>query len=304
MKKNSKMAYKAYKTAVEAVAAPSDQWRVACEVREELEAQLRRERESLLDYSDEALSCLSFLSSGDVAQYRSGSVGGVAVMTYEDYERFIKERTRIPNYTISEGLKVAPEDIRPATVFNVRRCDTSLVASERDNSTSESVIEADGRRVSRIESSDTTLTGSILRIFDKYFPGNTVVTPGRRYRKRMSSAVAGMAWVAIFAIMLALPITLSVLKSETSADMIEMKDTLEELRDEIDNLGVELDSKNDLRVIEDIAVNEYGMISINESTMHLLRLNDIDIIESFENERDTGVVPALLSALGIRIGGE
>ncbi len=304
MKKNSKMKTQAYSSTFEAIAQGDNEWRVACEVREELEEQLRRERRSFLDYSEEARACLSFLSSGDVAQYRSGNVDGVAVMTYEDYERFIKERTRIPNYRVSEGLKVAPEDIRPATVFNVRRCDTALVSAERDNSANESVIEADGRRVSRVESSDTTLTGSILRLFDKWFPGNTVVTPGRRYRKRMSSAVAGMAWVAIFAIMLALPITLSVLKSEASADMIEMKDTLGELREEIDDLGVELDSKNDLRVIEDIAVNEYGMISINESTMHLLRLNDIDIIESYADEGDGGVVPTLLSALGIRISGE
>lgn len=304
MKKNGTMLQQAYGSAIEAVAMGENSWRVAIEVREELEAQLRRERNSFFDYGDEGRSCLSFLSSPEFSSYRTGNAGGVAVMTYEDYERYIKERTGIPNYSITEGLKVAPEDIRPATVFNVRRCDGAIVSAEQDNSMNESVIEGDGRRVSKVESSDTTFAGAILKLLDKCFPGNTVITPNRRYRKRMTSAMAGLAWVAIFAVMLALPITLSVLKSETSSDMIEMKDTLTELREEIDDLNVELDSKNDLRVIEQIAKNEYGMISINESTMHLLKLNDIDIIESYSDSSSTGVVPALLSALGIRTSGE
>ena len=46
------------------------------------------------------------------------------------------------------------------------------------------------------------------------------------------------------------------------------------------------------------------MIKLNQSTLKVLRLNDIDTIESFSEKEDTSLVPALLSALGIRVGNE
>ena len=46
------------------------------------------------------------------------------------------------------------------------------------------------------------------------------------------------------------------------------------------------------------------MIKLNDSTIRVLRLNDIDSIESFTDKKSNSVVPALLSALGIRVGDE
>ena len=75
-----------------------------------------------------------------------------------------------------------------------------------------------------------------------------------------------------------------------------------QLRGVIESVAAE--SGLDLREIESIAVNELGMIRLNQSTLKVLHLNDIDTIESFSDSKEESIVPALLSALGIRVGNE
>jgi tRNA splicing endonuclease len=80
-------------------------------------------------------------------------------------------------------------------------------------------------------------------------------------------------------------------------ELYALEQTEEELR-------AEFESSLDLREIESIAMNEIGMIKLNDSTVKLLRLNEIDTIESFSEKKSNSVVPALLSALGIRASDE
>ena len=56
--------------------------------------------------------------------------------------------------------------------------------------------------------------------------------------------------------------------------------------------------------VGDAADRFSGMIKLNESTIKVLRLNDMDSIESFQSDKRPTIVPALLSALGIRESGE
>ena len=83
--------------------------------------------------------------------------------------------------------------------------------------------------------------------------------------ERLASSAAGIAWVMIFAIVLALPITLAVLKSEASANLNDKRQELAILESEAERLESEFEGKLDLREIERIAVNEYGMIKLNET---------------------------------------
>jgi hypothetical protein len=163
---------------------------------------------------------------------------------------------------------------------------------------------SDGHSVARVEGSDTTISGSVTRFFDQWFPQHTFIKPDRKYRRRMASSAAGIAWVMIFAFVVALPITLGVLKSEASSTLAEKRNELAALENMEARLEAEYESGLDLREIESIAINEYGMIKLNQSTLKVLRLNDIDTIESFSEKEDTSLVPALLSALGIRVGNE
>jgi Na+-transporting NADH:ubiquinone oxidoreductase subunit NqrC len=126
----------------------------------------------------------------------------------------------------------------------------------------------------------------------------------RAYLRRFASSAAGIAWVLIFALVLSLPIVLGVLKSDAVYQLNEKQDELYLLEKTEERLRAEFESGLDLREIESIAVNEIGMIKLNDSTIRVLRLNDFDSIESFSDKKANSVVPALLSALGFRIGNE
>ena len=104
--------------------------------------------------------------------------------------------------------------------------------------------------------------------------------------------------------MLSLPITLAVLKSEALSNLNAKQDELYTLENKEADLIAEFESSLDLRYIESIAVNEIGMIKLNDSTIKVLKLNDFDSIESFNDKKSNSVVPALLSALGIRSNDE
>ena len=285
-----------YSSAIKSLGIGDEEFESLKDIQAELERQVERERKSASEYP-ESYRLADIMTSAGGNNYRSGDACGVRVMTHEDYMRMIVAETKIPEYG-KNPRKTYSLNPRPATVYNVRSC------GERSGSACESVIAADGHSVARVEASDTTISGSVTRFFDQWFPQHTFLKPDRRYRRRMASSAAGLAWVMIFAFVIALPITLGVLKSEANSNLTEKRNELAALESKESRLEAEYESGLDLREIESIAVNELGMIRLNQSTLKVLHLNDIDTIESFSDSKEESIVPALLSALGIRVGNE
>lgn len=302
MKKTQKNYRVDYSAAIKTLGFGDDEFEAVKDIKAELERQVARENKSASEYP-ESYRLADIMNSVGGNNYRSGDACGVRVMTHEDYMRLIVSETKIPEYG-KNPRKTYQVNPRPATVYNVRSCGKSLSDEERSDSVRESVIGEGGNSVARIEGSDTTVSGSVTRFIDQWFPAHTIVKPDRKYRRRVASSAAGIAWVMIFALIIALPITLGVLKSEAGSNLTAKRDELAALENTEAQLSAELESMLDLREIEYIAVNELGMIKLNQSTVRILRLNDIDTIESFSDSRSESVVPALLSALGIRIGDE
>ncbi len=265
---------------------------------EELERQLEREKKSASEYP-ESYRLADIMNSAGGRNYRSGSEGGESYMTHEDFMRLIVDETRINEY----GKNPARADhsaVRPAAPYNVRQ----VVKAGAGASSYECVIDGDSYYGRKIEESDTTLAGFTGKMIDRWFPTPEVVKHDRKIRRRIASSAAGIAWVMIFALVLALPIVLGVLKSEASGDLLVNRERLAELESEEARLQAEFESSIDLREVENVAVNEYGMIKLNQSTIKVLRINGTDSIESFSETKSNSLVPALLSALGIRSGNE
>ncbi|MBQ4141773.1 MAG: hypothetical protein IJD70_10585 [Clostridia bacterium] len=302
MKKTLKNYRVDYSEAIKTLSFNDEEFESLKDIKAELALQVERERKSASEYP-ESYKLSDIMNSAGGNSYRSGEVDGVRVMTHEDYIRLIVAETSIPEYG-KNPRSTYHVDPRPASVYTVRECGKALADTEGMSSVRESVIDGEGYSVSRVEYSDTTVSGSVTRFFDSWFPSHTVVKPERKYRRRVASSAAGIAWVMIFALVIALPITLGVLKSEATSKLVEKKNELAALENTEARLEAEFESMLDLREIEKIAVNEYGMIKLNESTIRVLRLNDFDSIESFPESKRESVVPALLSALGIRPSGE
>lgn len=83
---------------------------------------------------------------------------------------------------------------------------------------------------------------------------------GRRFRTFPLGAVA---LVLLFTLVLALPVTLSVMIKERSDAVAAAEAKLAALDAEITSLENDLEVKNDLGVIRKAAVDEYGMISMD-----------------------------------------
>ena len=272
------------------------------DIKLEVELQLERERKSAAEFP-EFFKLADMMESREGYAYRSGDNCGERYMTNEDYNRIILERTKISQYEMSAA---APERIipRPAAAYSVVGCGRSMVGTGFASSVCENVIDSDGYGVARVERADTNLIGAIVRLIGQWFPAHTAERQKRVYRRRLASSAAGIAWVVIFALVLSLPIVLSVLKSEAMSELNAKQDELYALEKTEKELRAEFESSLDLREIESVAMNEIGMIKLNDSTIRLLKLNNIDSIESFSEKKSNSVVPALLSALGIHTGDE
>ena len=249
MKKTQKNYRVEYSEAIKSMSVCDEDFESLKDINAELELQLERERKSLSEYP-EFYKLSDIMSSVRGNSYRSGDACGEKVMTYEDYVKLIVAETRIPEYGKGkrDSYHVNP---RPATVYTVRECGKAL-AQSGVSSSCESVIDGDGYSVMRVEGSDTNVYGGFRRFLVQWAPMHTVKRPERKYRRRLASSAAGIAWVMIFAIVLALPITLGVLKSEASSELAVMKSELAALEIERERLEAEFESGLDLREIEKV----------------------------------------------------
>ena len=272
------------------------------DIKLDIALQVEREKKSAAEYP-EFFRLADMMESRNGSFYRSGEDGELRYMTNDDYNRMIVEHTRIPQYVMSAAAQknVVP---RPAAAYNVMGCGKPMVGTSFVASVCKNVIYGEDYALARVERASTDLSGALLRIFEKWFPAHSIDRASKQQRRSLLSPAAGIAWVLIFALVLSLPITLAVLKSEATANLNAKKEALYALENKEADLIAEFESGIDLRYIESVAVNEIGMIRLNDSTIKVLKLNDFDSIESFNDKKSNSVVPALLSALGIRSNDE
>lgn len=109
--------------------------------------------------------------------------------------------------------------------------------------------------------------------------------------------VSAMLTVVICAVSLMFIVGSSVLLSDASNDYVDMQSEISALAKEERELLIALEVKNDLRTIEDIAVNKLGMVKKDLVTRQYISLGDEDVIETYEDERTNVGLSTLLSAI-------
>lgn len=109
--------------------------------------------------------------------------------------------------------------------------------------------------------------------------------------------ISAMLTVVICAVSLMFIVGSSVLLSDASNDYVNMQNEIASLAKQEDELLIALESKNDLRAINDIAVNKLGMVKKDLVSRQYIKLGDEDKIETFE-DNDTSVgLSTILSAI-------
>lgn len=253
-------------------------------------------------------------------RYRSGYVGNEAVMTVDDVKRLFFDETGRDG---REAERIAAENhmerrratnhrteinVRPAAAYRVLETYEDGEAEAGSSARRELVIRGEERVAAKVEreaESDAAVRmRKLARKAKEWLPEESVGKP--KGIKNLGNPVAGIALVLVFAMMLSIPVILNVLLNSTASEIGKLESELRDIEEKAEDLQVELDSKNDLRVIEDAAVNDYGMIRLDQSTFRYLRLKNTDMIEdcTSEKQNNNAAVLALLNALGIRVGNE
>lgn len=124
-------------------------------------------------------------------------------------------------------------------------------------------------------------------------------------RKKSPSLSLGMfVSVMITAMVLAMVVFSGSLINEEARRYSELSGTLEVLKEEDKTLTLALEEKHDVLSIEDIALNEFGMVASNTATAEYLSLSEGDSVEVYSADSDdTSVTVNLLNTFGDKIGG-
>lgn len=117
----------------------------------------------------------------------------------------------------------------------------------------------------------------------------------RRNFRRLPAATL----VTIVACMMSLVLLVgsTVMTGDITNEYSTLKNEINALANQENKLMTELDIKNDLRVIESIAINKLGMVSRDLISRNYIKLDEEDMIESFEEPETNVGLSTLLSAI-------
>lgn len=116
--------------------------------------------------------------------------------------------------------------------------------------------------------------------------------------QKLSKGVIISAIVIVMIVMLMLFSLAQI--NEFKSEISSLENTKSELQTTIQTLNVSLDAKNDIRMIEDTAKNDIGMVRSNEVTSKYITVSGgerVEVIENEETNEDFGVFGTLMSAI-------
>ena len=123
-------------------------------------------------------------------------------------------------------------------------------------------------------------------------------------RKSASLSLGMIVSVIVSAMVLAMVVFSGSFINEEARRNTELNNAIEILKEEDKNLTLALEEKNNIEVIEDIAVNQLGMISATPASYQYLSLSEGDTVKVYGVEKeDTSVTVNLLNTFGEKISG-
>ena len=112
--------------------------------------------------------------------------------------------------------------------------------------------------------------------------------------------VSVIAAIVTVSISLMLIVAGSVMTRRAEKKVSELSDSISDAYVVLSDLEADLEVRDDLLVIREIAVKEYGMVGSEYVRSQYITLSEEDRIEVFEEEDDTMALSALLSAIGVK----
>ncbi len=128
----------------------------------------------------------------------------------------------------------------------------------------------------------------------------------KHYRKKTRFPISAIMMTLMFGMVLAFVVHSSVRINEANTELSELQAGIALQNAELRALEIELETKNDLRVIENIAVNELGMIKKENIDKEYITLSEEDSVllvhdtksEDEQNSKGNGLLSAFSERLG------
>lgn len=132
------------------------------------------------------------------------------------------------------------------------------------------------------------------------FPREVVVKASPEERKmRRPMPVGLVATLVTVAVSMAMVISSTVLVSQSTRELSQMKQDLAAKDAIVSEISDQLDLKNDIMTIKNTASDELGMVSERYLDKNYIQSENEDYVEVFDGEEEKGGLSALLSAFGI-----
>ncbi len=226
--------------------------------------------------------------------------------TLEEFDRYYTSRPGYAGYTPLSARAQASKphaQTRTAAVRSNTAASSSCNYNHRARPAQMSTVEQKrpaAKAATRPERSEAKLPSraknepsKVRRAVEKI--ADVSIGATRRNFRRLPAATL----VTIVACMMSLILLVgsTVMTGDITNEYSELKSQVNALASEESKLATELDIKNDLRLIEDIAINKLGMVSRDLVVRNYVKLDEEDMIESFsEPEKNVGL-STLLSAI-------
>ena len=121
-------------------------------------------------------------------------------------------------------------------------------------------------------------------------------------RKTRSLSLATIVCMLVTAMVLAMVVYSGSFINEEARRYNELSGTLAALKEDEKTLTLALEEKNDIKVIEDIARNDLGMVAANATEQGYLSLSAGDSVRVYDvNNEDTSLTVNLLNTFGEKI---
>ncbi len=209
----------------------------------------------------------------------------------------------------SVGHAPVNQNMRQVTTVDTRRAAARVRSRELERQRAERrreearrlAVEAQKQAAAAAKKAARQAKRTQARVFSELKKLNTIKLDEKRYTFPAAIVLTTLAFtVLIFAI-----VTTSVQISEITTENLALKRSYESLVADENKLRMELEVRDDLRTIENLAKNEYGMVKQDQVERYYLRTYNADKIELIEEETVEETESWLDKAIGVckAIGG-
>lgn len=232
--------------------------------------------------------------------YRSGMSDGKPYMTAEDFRRYYHELRgyRNPRYRTAPHTPESREAVR--AMVEAREAARGVTLPKKagwlTNIDKLPVLVRNILSKPRIAKIAHGLNVWVAETFPRV---EVVDASAQEKKMRRPIPVGLVATLVTVAVSMAMVISSTVLVSQSTRELSQMKQELAAKDAIVSDISDALDLKNDMMTIKNTAEGEFGMVSERYLDNTYLSEEREDYVEVFDDEEDKGGLSALLSAFGI-----